>query len=112
ILDYLWTGLPVLTTCGDQLAEMISAHGAGEALPYCDVEAWKNAIKRLVADQALQTRYRAGSTALSQQFHWNQVVQPLKEYCANPHHLPKYRRVRMPSLVERARAVYSRGGKD
>jgi glycosyltransferase involved in cell wall biosynthesis len=112
ILDYLWTGRPILTTCGDQLADMIAAAGAGEALPYNDVKAWERAIENLMQNEQLQQKFRAGSQNLSQQFHWENVCRPLAEFCANPHHLPKYRRLKMPSLVERARAVYSRGGKD
>lgn len=112
ILDYLWAGLPVLTTCGDQLADMIQAGSAGQALPYENVESWVKAIEALVAGHALRDRYRAGATALGAQFSWGKVAQPLIAYCDKPHSLPKFREVRMPSLVDRARAVYSRGGKD
>jgi glycosyltransferase involved in cell wall biosynthesis len=112
ILDYLWTGLPVLTTCGDQLADLIQANGAGQALPYENGQAWEKAIEELVADKTLRDKYRAGATAISAQFSWNKVAQSLVAYCEKPHSLPKFREVRMPSLVDRARAVYSRGGKD
>jgi len=112
VLDYLWAGLPILTTCGDQLADMIAAGMAGEALPYENVQAWASAIARLMENAELQKKYRQGSSDLGQQFHWSAASKPLLEYCANPHHLPKYKPVKMPSLVQRAAAVYSRGGKD
>lgn len=112
ILDYLWAGLPVLTTCGDQLADMIQAGQAGQALKYEDVNAWEKAIEALVADSALRKRYREGATTIGEQFAWSTVAKPLVQYCANPYRLPKFREVRMPSIVDRARAVYSRGGKD
>ncbi len=112
ILDYLWAELPVLTTCGDQLADMIQFGGAGQALPYENVEAWENAIEALLNDRNLRERYRAGATEIAAQFTWSKVAVPLVKYCENPHNLPKFKQVRMPSLVDRARAVYSRGGKD
>ena len=112
ILDYLWAGLPVLTTCGDQLAELIDRNGAGQSVGYEDVQGWTDAIRKLMSDAALCKQYKAGAEQLSQQFKWDRVVQPLVRFCAEPYKLPKYRKVRMPSLVERARAVYSRGGKD
>jgi glycosyltransferase involved in cell wall biosynthesis len=112
ILDYLWASLPTLTTCGDQLAEDIVRSSAGESLPYGNVQAWAQAIERLASDKQLRAKYSAGAASLSEQFQWNKVVEPLKQYCAKPHKLPEFKRVRMPSLVERARAVYSRGGKD
>jgi hypothetical protein len=39
-------------------------------------------------------------------------VEPLRIYCRNPHRMPAFTRVTMPSLLERAHAVYSRGGKE
>lgn len=112
ILDYLWAGLPIVTTCGDQLADMIVGNGAGVSLPYQDVEAWKQTLRELVSDRDLQSKWRAGSEKLARQFHWDIVSRPLLDYCAKPYHLPKYKPVKMPSLVERAKAVYSRGGKE
>src|SRR4029434_10208520 len=53
ILDYLWAGLPILTTGGDHLAEIVEARGAGLALPYRDVHAWSSAIARLMDDPVL-----------------------------------------------------------
>lgn len=111
LLDYLWAQLPILTTSGDELAEMIAEAQAGLALPYSNVDAWAQAISRLKADQSLRENFRHGSKELSQQFLWQKVSEPLVQFCREPHHLPRFVKVTMPSLVERARAVYSRGGK-
>jgi hypothetical protein len=91
---------------------MINAGNAGVALPYEDVAAWERAIESLATDPSLRASYRAGATAVGAQFAWSKVAAPLVAYCRKPHSLPKFRAVRMPSLVDRARAVYSRGGKD
>lgn len=112
ILDYLWAGRPVLTTCGDQFADMIQTAGAGSSLPYEDVSAWANAITQLIDNENLRAQYQQAASRLAEQFRWNLVAKPLVEYCRSPHHLPKYRKVKMPTLMERAKAVYSRGGKD
>jgi glycosyltransferase involved in cell wall biosynthesis len=40
ILDYLWAGLPILSSKGDELAEQIEREGAGMALPYQNVDSW------------------------------------------------------------------------
>ncbi|MBY0356890.1 MAG: glycosyltransferase [Candidatus Obscuribacterales bacterium] len=112
ILDYLWAGLPVLTSTGDQLAELIEKKQAGIALPYEDAQAWANAIESLLLDSKRKAILAENSHKLSLEFQWNKVVKPLSDYCANPHHLPVYKKVKMPTLVERAKAVYSRGGKE
>lgn len=112
ILDYLWAGLPILTTRGDHLGEQIEREKAGVTLPYKDVEAWASAIEMLLTNKDILQQYRYGSSKMARQFEWSKVVKPLQEFCADPHHLPSYSRVKMPSLVERAMSVYSRGGKE
>ena len=110
ILDYLWAGLPILTTGGDQLSETIEKHGAGISLPYGDVSAWACAIEKLFRDSTLKESYRQASLMLSSEFVWEQASQALRQYCRNPHRLPPFTKITMPSLVERLRAVHSRGG--
>lgn len=112
MLDYLWAGLPVITTGGDQLAETIAARGAGIALPYKDIDAWSHAISRVLSDSAFAQQLRQSSADLSQDFVWNKAAEPLRTFCRNPHRLPPFSKLKMPSLVERARAVYARGGSD
>jgi glycosyltransferase involved in cell wall biosynthesis len=112
ILDNLWARLPILTTQGDQLAELIAAHKAGISLPYEDVGAWARAIEKVTSDRSFNTSCRESSGQLAQQFTWDKTAEPLLKFCRNPHRLPAYQKITMPSLMERAHAVYSRGGKD
>lgn len=112
LLDYLFASLPILTTGGDQLADMIEAHKAGHALPYSDVDAWEEAIVRLLTDGAAEKTAREGSKELAARFVWSKAAEPLRQFFRKPYHLPEYRRVKMPSLIERAQAVYARGGKE
>ena len=112
ILDYLWAGLPILTTFGDQLADMVQSYRAGQALPYGDVDAWEQAIGQLLRSPELVQTFRLGARTMSAGFKWSKVVRPLADFCRNPYRLPSYERVKMPSLVQRAKAVYSRGGKN
>jgi glycosyltransferase involved in cell wall biosynthesis len=112
ILDYLWAGLPVLTSRGDELAEKIEREGAGIALPYQDVEAWAGAIEKIMADRETLKNYRRQSLRLSADYQWDKVVEPLLRFCSDPYHLPEFKKITMPNLLERAKAVYERGGKD
>jgi glycosyltransferase involved in cell wall biosynthesis len=112
ILDYLWAGLPILTTGGDQLAEMIAARSAGIAIGYEDANGWASAIEKLADDKQFKNACADNSRKLSREFFWSQSAQPLRKYCGAPYHTPAYEKVTMPSVLERAHAVYSRGGKD
>lgn len=84
ILDYLWAGLPVLTTTGDGLAEVVAREGLGEALPYGDVEAWQRAIARLADDPAGRQATRARVRAIARTYRWAEVAKPLVAYCRAP----------------------------
>lgn len=112
ILDYFWAGRPILTTTGDHLADLIERRQAGVALPYQDHGAWSSAIEKLLTSGDQQKTFAQNSLELAGEFRWTKTVEALRKFCAEPYHLPQWRRIRMPSLVERARAVYSRGGKD
>lgn len=112
LLDYFWARLPVLTTGGDQLAELIEANHAGRALGYGDVDGWTQAILELLNDPERESSCRRGAEKLAENFVWSKAAEPLRQFLRHPHHLPEYRKVTMPSLVERAQAVYARGGKD
>lgn len=112
ILDYLWAGLPILTTGGDQLAEMIDARKAGIAIDYEDVAGWAAAIEKLADHGTFKNACAANSSELAKEFYWSESAQPLKKFCRAPYHTPAFEKVTMPSIVERAHAVYSRGGKE
>ncbi len=112
ILDYLWTGLPILTTGGDQLAEMIDARKAGIAIGYEDVDGWVAAIEKLADDRDFKNSCATNSSELAKEFYWSKSAEPLKKFCRAPYHTPAFEKVTMPSIVERAHAVYSRGGKE
>ncbi len=112
ILDYFWAGLPILTSTGDQLAEQIDRQGAGIALPYKDADKWAEAIEKLMKDPALVKQYSEGSKKLAESYRWSKAVEPLMNFCNDPYHLPAYKKIKMPNVVDRAKAVYERGGKD
>lgn len=112
ILDYLWAGVPILTTTGDELAQLIETKGAGFSLPYEDPIAWAQAISKLILNHDLEKKCREQSRNLAQQFTWQKVVKPIHQFLARPYHLPDYRKITMPSVFERAQAVYARGGTD
>jgi glycosyltransferase involved in cell wall biosynthesis len=112
MLDYFWTNRPIITTCGDHLSDLVEENQAGITVPCQDVESWKQAIAKLAGDRAFREACQAGSAKLSNQFSWPKVIEPLRQYCHSPHKLPPYKKVIKPSLLERAKAVYSRGGKE
>ena len=110
ILDYFWAGLPILTTCGDDFSQIISANRAGISLNFKDVDAWCIAIESLINNTTLRAELAANSAALRENFYWFNVAKPLIKYCQNPYKMPKLTKLQTPSLLERIFSVYRRGG--
>ncbi len=83
ILDYLWAGLPIVSTDGDTFAELIRSHNLGEVVPPEDVDALAAAIERTLyaPDRAVMSdRVREFGQTMT----WDRTLRNLTEFCAAP----------------------------
>ena len=78
IVDYLWAGLPTVTTEGDALGDAVRARGLGRAVPAGDAGAFARACAELLADS---TAERANALEAATEMRWDRVVEPLLEFC-------------------------------
>ncbi|MCL4487664.1 MAG: glycosyltransferase [Chloroflexi bacterium] len=84
LVDYFWTGLPVICTRGDSLAQRVEQQGAGICVPPLDEAAVQSAVERLACDLALRAHCRQGSERIRESLQWPQAIKPLLEYCRCP----------------------------
>ena len=84
MLDYLWAGLPVVTTTGDGFAELVAEHGIGRAVPPADVDALACALEELLGDVDARRVCITSSRALARRFEWSTVLEPLATFCRRP----------------------------
>jgi glycosyltransferase involved in cell wall biosynthesis len=84
LLDYLWAGLPILATRGDDLAEEVRARGIGLCLEPGDVDGWAAAILRLVEDRQLHAQCRTQALELARELTWERTSAPLRAFCRAP----------------------------
>ena len=84
VLDYLWAGLPVVTTRGDTLSDLVESRGLGLTVPAGDVEALVEALERLLDDDALRARCREAVVALQPELVWDVALEPLLRFCRDP----------------------------
>ena len=84
VLDYLWASLPVVTTEGDALSDLVAARGAGLTIPAGDADALEHALFRLLDDGALRATCRARATVVASEMTWPVVLRPLVEFCRAP----------------------------
>jgi glycosyltransferase involved in cell wall biosynthesis len=123
LLDYLWCGLPVVSTGGDDLAEEIAGQGAGVAVPAGDLEALTAALLRAVGDADWRARAGDAAATLGRSYAWDRVAVPLADFCADPGRSPdlvldRVDRVQLglgrpaggPGVLDRLRAGWREGG--
>ena len=88
VLDYLWAGLPVVSTAGDALADLVAAEGLGAVVPPDDVRALTAALDGLLADPARRAAAAAASARAADAYRWPVVVAPLLDFCRAPRRAP------------------------
>jgi glycosyltransferase involved in cell wall biosynthesis len=82
LLDYFWAGLPVVTTAGDVLADLVAARGAGRVVPCGNDAAMAAAFAALLDDPAYRRRCSEASRAIAAELCWEVVTRPLAEFIA------------------------------
>lgn len=100
ILDYLWAGLPIVTTRGDGFARLIHDNDLGEVVPAEDVHALAAALERILFDRDA-ANVRANVRDFAHQHGWDRALEPLIRFCENPQHAADHRTV----AVNQARRI-------
>lgn len=108
ILDYLWAGLPVLTTAGDALGDLVDDAGLGAVVPPGDPGAVADGLRSLLLDDAAAAAAREAIAAIVPSLRWSAVLRPLRAFCADPHPAAD----RDDPLAQRLRAARAPGGDD
>lgn len=84
ILDYLWAGLPIVSTAGDSFAELIQEHELGAVVPPEDADALADAIVKLLYSSErknISTRV----VEFGETMRWEQTLRSLLTFCMNPY---------------------------
>ncbi len=84
ILDYLWAGLPIVTTGGDSFGELVRERGLGIAVGAENVTELAEALEIVLYDDAFADRARANIAGMRNEFTWEKVLDPLIRFCRDP----------------------------
>jgi len=107
ILDYLWAGLPVVTSAGDALGDLVEGERVGRAVPPGDPDAFAAACAQLLDDEDARTGARERIGALVPSLRWSEVTRPLVDWCERATGLPP-RRVNRGVLRRAVAGQYAR----
>jgi glycosyltransferase involved in cell wall biosynthesis len=83
-LDYLWAGLPILTTEGDVFAELATERGVGVVVPEGDPDALAAAILELASHPARRAALSAAARELAAELTWDRTLAPLLDFADAP----------------------------
>jgi len=105
ILDYIWAALPVVTTEGDALADLVRSQGVGLAVPPGDARALEDALFLLLSDDSLRSSCRHRAAALRPKLWWSEALKPLLDFCRRPRRAPDLAEPSIVSPQRRPRGV-------
>jgi glycosyltransferase involved in cell wall biosynthesis len=83
LLDYFWTGLPTITTAGDELGDVVARRALGRVVTAGDVPGWEAAIEGLLGDEAERDRIRARLAQVRRELAWPVVAESLARLVRN-----------------------------
>ena len=98
ILDYLWAGLPIVSTAGDSFAALVAKEDLGIAVPAEDVDALAAALHEVLTSDSAHQRYQANVQRVAKDFRWPRVLEPLLVFCRNPVRSADAERVALEAL--------------
>jgi len=84
ILDYLWTGLPIISTEGDYLSTLIDRDGLGIVTRDCNVQDLVDAIIKLSQDKKFYDQCVKNIRNIVKEFTWEKICQPIVDFCRDP----------------------------
>lgn len=84
VLDYLWAGLPIVTTDGDSFADLVRKERLGVVVPAEDVDALADALEKALYDEEFAAGCVERMAAVAQRYAWPEALKPLVEFCRNP----------------------------
>ncbi len=75
ILDYLWAGLPIITSKGDSWAEQVDARGLGITVSCGDIEDVVQAILTMANDSLFKARCREHVEIVAGEYVWDILLE-------------------------------------
>lgn len=84
VLDYLWAGLPIVTTDGDAFADLVRAEGLGVVVPARDPQVLADALQAVLHDSEFVAACRQRISIVAERYTWPKVLEPLVQFCRDP----------------------------
>lgn len=88
LLDYIWTGLPILTTTGDVMSDLVKEWNLGFVVDCGNSAQISETLVEMLQTKDLREHYKPHFDLIRSQFEWEQVMLPLINFCESPRLAP------------------------
>lgn len=88
IYDYLWCGLPIVTSSAPGTDELLQRYGAGSVLSEGSSSRVAADVVRITLEPAIHEQRVAGSRRFVLDHQWSRTLDPLREFCRAPRFEP------------------------
>lgn len=108
LLDYIWAGLPMVVSAGDELADGLAADGLARAVAPGDATAFADALREALRERWTPATRQAAFARWQRRYAWETVSVPLAAFVAAPRRAVDRTRRPVPGPVvpiEELRAV-------
>lgn len=83
-LDYMWAGLPMISTEGDFFSDLIDKKTLGIVVKEKDPADIANAIIKLAEDKDFYIKCVNNISEIAKDYTWDKVCEPILRYCMDP----------------------------
>jgi GT2 family glycosyltransferase/glycosyltransferase involved in cell wall biosynthesis len=106
LIDCVWAGLPIISTAGDPLSDMIAERQLGRVVPPGRPDLLAQAILEALADENLRERVAAQAGVLREQLSWKRCAEPIIAFVEHAAFAPDA--LRASKTAARTRQLLSR----
>lgn len=86
ILDYLWSGLPIVCTKGDYFADLVEEENLGASVEFKDPQGLADAVIDILSDSEKYKKCRENVARVAQSYKWSKITKPIIDFCSEPMH--------------------------
>lgn len=85
VYDYLWCGLPIVTSSAPGTDEILTRHAAGSVVGDDDPRSFAREMLSILDDPPRHARMVDGAHAFVLEHQWDRTLAPLRAFCRAPH---------------------------
>lgn len=109
VYDYLWCGLPIVTSSAPGTDEILKRYGAGAVLENASAEDFGREIAAILGDGPRHGSMAGGAEAFVLDHQWSKTLEPLRAFCRQPRlERTKEEFSKRPSITGRSASIIDR----